>query len=100
MLKNLQFVLVAMVFLSDLAYNLEDGDIYTLLYLGVAAAITMIIGSVKGSKKYVVLSALTLCALVIYQTRDFWMSISWWIYLFVVGIALVAYAAKREWSRA
>ena len=59
MLKNLQFVLVAMVFLSDLAYNLEDGDIYTLLYLGVAAAITMIIGSVKGSKKYVVLSALT-----------------------------------------
>ncbi|MCR4715652.1 MAG: DUF2157 domain-containing protein [Lachnospiraceae bacterium] len=99
-IRNFQFVLVAMVFFGDLSYNLSNGDIFTLLYIGIAAAVTMIIGGAKSSRRYVILSALTLVSLVLYETKDFWLSISWWIYLFVVGLALVVYAAKREWNRA
>ncbi len=99
-IRNIQFVIVTMVFLGNLSYNLDDGDIFTLLYTGVAALIALALGALKESKRYVVLSALTMCALVIYQTRDFWLSISWWVYLFVVGLALIAFAATREWKRA
>ncbi len=99
-IRNIQFVIVTMVFLGNLSYNLDDGDIFTLLYTGIAALIALALGALKESKRYVVLSALTMCALVIYQTRDFWLSISWWVYLFVVGLALITFAATREWKRA
>ena len=99
-IRNIQFVIVTMVFLGNLSYNLDDGDIFTLLYTGISALVALVIGAMKDSKRYVVVSALTMCALVVYQTRDFWLSISWWVYLFVVGLALITFAATREWKRA
>ena len=34
--------------------------------------------------------------IVLLMTKDFWMSISWWIYLLAVGIGLILFAAVIE----
>ncbi|MBQ4059037.1 MAG: hypothetical protein IJD40_08920 [Lachnospiraceae bacterium] len=84
-------VLLGVVLLSDLV----SGGIGNVLILGLTGIAMLIIASIKNNKKYVVASSVTLILLVLYLTREFWLSIAWWVYLFVAGVVLVILAIKK-----
>ena len=96
MIRELQFWFLTVVFSCDVIYTCF-GDIYFLLFFGIVAGIILVVAAITSNKRYTILTASSLCIVVLYQTRWFWLSIAWWIYLFVVGVALVTYASVRAW---
>ena len=72
------------------------GELVDALILGVIALFILAIAFVKKSKRWFVMSALTLVILGIYMSRSFWLSLAWWIYLLSAGLALIALAAINE----
>ena len=35
----------------------------------------------------------------LYMTKDFWLSLSWWIYLLAAGLGLILFAAVNEMKK-
>jgi len=66
------------------------------LIIGVISLVILTVSFMKKSKRWFVLSALTLVILGIYMSRSFWLSLAWWIYLLSAGLALIALAAVNE----
>ena len=75
--------------------DLISGGIGNVLILGLTGIVMLIVASLQNNKKYVVASSVTLVLLVLYLTREFWLSIAWWVYLFVAGVILVILAIKK-----
>ena len=96
LMSDLQFGLFTVVFSCDVIYTCF-GDLYFLLFFGIIAGIVLIVAGIRSNKRYAVVSSISLCLMVLYQTRWFWLSIAWWIYLFVLGVTLVTYASVRAW---
>ena len=96
MIRELQFWFLTVVFSCDVIYTCF-GDIYFLLFFGIVAGIMLVVAAITSNKRYTILTATSLCIMVLYQTRWFWLSIAWWIYLFVMGVVLVTYASVRAW---
>lgn len=84
-------VLLGVLLLSDLV----SGGIGNVLILGLTGIVMLILAAVQNNKKYVVASSVTLILLVLYLTKEFWLSIAWWVYLFVAGVVLVFLAVKK-----
>ncbi len=62
----------------------------------VLSTIMLIVSFIKKYKKWLCLASLSLVFITIYTTRDFWLSIDWWIYLLIIGISLISLAAVNE----
>lgn len=91
-----QFVLTCLTLFTLLLHNIAVEELTNLMFLGVTGIIMLVIAAIKDHKEYVIASATTLSLLALYITREFWLSIEWWVYLLVAGIALVAIAIKKE----
>ncbi len=91
-----QFVLTCLTLFTLLVHNICVEELVNLMFLGVAGIIMLIVAAMNNHKEYVIASSTTLSLLALYITRDFWLSIEWWVYLLVAGIALVAIAIKKE----
>lgn len=96
--KNDVFQLIVLGFLlgNILIYNMICGQITDALVLGVVALLILIIAGMNNNRAYVVVSAITLLLIAFYITRTFWLSIAWWVYMFVAGVILVWIAVKKE----
>ena len=70
----------------------------TLIVMSTAAVI-MVVSFIIKKKRWFLISAVMLTGLTIYVCRDFLMSISWWVYLLVVGSALIAIAVTNEYLK-
>lgn len=75
--------------------NLVSGGIGNVLILGMTGMIMLIAAALLNDKKYVIAASVTLILLVLYLTREFWLSIAWWVYLFAAGVVLVLLAVKK-----
>lgn len=53
----------------------------------------------KNCRLWIRISAAVLVAVALYMTKDFWLSISWWVYLLTAGIGLIVFAAVNESKR-
>lgn len=91
-----QLVVLSVIFCNMLIYNMVCGQIADALILGVTALMIMILASMKNNKAYIIVSAITLLLIAFYITRTFWLSIAWWVYMFVAGVILVMIAVKKE----
>lgn len=94
--NNLQVVVLGFEFAVMLLYNMSCGVITDALVLGLAALVVLILAGANNRKAFVVLSAITLLLIAFYITREFWLSIAWWVYMFVAGVVLVLVAIKKE----
>ena len=72
--------------------------INTLIVLTVAAAV-MVISFIIKKKRWFLISAVMLVGLTIYICKDFLASISWWVYLLVIGVVLIAIAVSNEYFK-
>lgn len=92
----LQYVCACMIAIVLLTNALVDGGVENALILGIIGVATLVFAAISNSKRYVVLSSIVLVLLVFYLTRHIWASVAWWVYLFVAGVGLVAFAIKKE----
>ncbi|MBN1774863.1 MAG: hypothetical protein JW817_00200 [Clostridiales bacterium] len=76
-----------------------SGDLTDALILGVAALAMLIVSFMVKSKRWFILSAVTIVILGLYMTREFWESLDWWVYLLLVGCILIGLAAANEISK-
>lgn len=85
-----------MLVATMLFYDLLYGEVINAIILGIVGFLMMVIGAIRNNRCYVILATITLIILVFYITRDFWLSIAWWVYLFVAGLFMIALAVKEE----
>ena len=50
-------------------------------------------------RRWVRISGGLMMVLALYMTKDFWLNISWWVYLLAAGIGLILFAAIKEKKR-
>ena len=50
-------------------------------------------------RRWVRISGGLMVVLALYMTKDFWLNISWWVYLLAAGIGLILFAAIKEKKR-
>lgn len=91
----LYFIATCVILCTLLIRNLVSGGLGNVLILGMTGIVMLVIAAMKNDKKYVVASSVTLILLVLYLTREFWLSIAWWVYLFAAGVGLVLLAVKK-----
>ena len=75
---------------------ISSGKLADALIIGVISLLILAVSFLRKSKRWFVLSALTLVVLGIYMSRSFWLSLAWWIYLLATGLALIGLAAANE----
>lgn len=66
------------------------------LILEVCCLIAFIWGQVKKDILWTRFCGGLMLLIVVFMTKEFWLSISWWIYLLAAGIGLVLFAAVSE----
>lgn len=92
----INYVITCVIMAILLVNNYAHAELANMLILGITGAIILIISAIMGSKKYVVMSCITLGLMAIYMTRELLANIEWWVYLFIVGVILVGIAIKKE----
>lgn len=95
-MEQIEFVCISCLIGIQLLWNAAFGELHNALILGVVGIVILLYGVFRDDKKYVLLAAGTLIGLVVYLTKGFWLSISWWVYLLAAGIFLIALAIKKE----
>ena len=91
-----QLTVLCGVFVNMLILNLLCGELEDALVLGITALVIAIFAGIKNNRLYVIISSITLLLIAFYITRTFWLSIAWWVYMFVAGVILVLIAVKKE----
>lgn len=92
----MQFAGVCLILAVLVCSNLASPALPNVLFLGLGALCLLVLSTVCHWKNYALASAITLSLVAIYLTKEVWMSIAWWVYLFAAGVGLVIYAIKRE----
>lgn len=75
---------------------ISTGKLVDALIIGVISLLLLAASFLKKSKRWFVMSALTMVVLGIYMSRSFWLNLAWWIYLLATGLALIGLAAANE----
>ena len=92
----IRFAGVCLILMVLVCSNLASPALPNVLFLGMGALCLLVLSTVCHWKNYALASAITLTLVAIYLTKEVWMSIAWWVYLFAAGVGLVIYAIKRE----
>ena len=91
-----QFVGACLLMTGLLLNNLLIPALPNVMILSISALVMLVVATILKKKTYAILAAVTLSLVALYLTREFWMSIAWWVYLFVAGVGLVIFAIKKE----
>lgn len=94
--RIVQFVLTCVVLAVLLLHCLCGGELGNVLILGIVSLVILLVSAVCNHREYAIASSITLVLMVLYITREFWLSIAWWVYLFATGVVLVVLAVKKE----
>ena len=95
----IQFIFTCILLFVLLCNACFCQELFSVLYLGVIAVVMLAVAGIKGNKEYAIAAAITLTLIVFYMTRSFWLSIAWWVYLFVAGVGLIVLAICKERNR-
>ncbi len=83
-----------LVFLS--LDGVRTGRVEDALMLGGVCLLAFVWALVKSSVRWVRIAGAWIVVEALYMTKDFWFSLSWWIYLLAAGIGLLLFAAVSE----
>lgn len=81
------------------AAALWTGAVQDALMLEAVCLLVFLAASKKDSRYWKCVSGGILVLVVLYMTKGFWLSLSWWVYLLAAGICLIAFAAWNEMKR-
>lgn len=73
--------------------------LFDVLLLGGAMLGLLILAFGKKEFRWLTLSLGTLTALLLYLSRNFWLNLTWWAFLLIVGFILIGVAARHEYAK-
>ena len=97
--REIRFVLYTLCLLTlavDAYLTRKVAD--ALILEGICLAV-FTVSCIRKCRRPAAVSAATALAVVIYMTRAFWLSLSWWVYLLAAGIGLILFAAVNEMKK-
>jgi hypothetical protein len=94
--EKIQLIATCLLLAILLLADADHGALGNVLIYGVACVGIILVAAIRSRREYVIAASVALALLVLYITRTFWLSIAWWVYLFVAGIVLIVLAIKKE----
>lgn len=76
--------------------GVRTGRVEDALMLGGVCLLVFVWSLVKSCRRWMRISGILIVAEALYMTKDFWFSLSWWVYLLAAGIGLLLFAAISE----
>lgn len=76
-----------------------SGEVWDALMLEFICLLTFLAAGKAENRFWKNLSGSILVLVVLYMTKGFWLSLSWWVYLLAAGIGLIAFAAWNEMNK-
>jgi|GEM_PF-2418864 len=76
-----------------------DNMVFDATLLGIIMAVMLFVSFFLKKRRWFLLSGATLVVFAMYLSRNFWMSIRWWVYLLVCGTIMIIAAAVYEYRR-
>lgn len=95
-MAQINFYAVTTILAVLLLNTLLSDIIGNALVLGIISVVILLIAALKNRKNYTIVSASTLTLIALYVTKSFWMSLAWWVYLFIAGVVLIVLAIRKE----
>lgn len=95
-MQNVTYMICLFLLCQDVFFLGQVAD--ALMLEGICLAV-FLWAQIKNSVLWARVSGLLILLVVLFMTRDFWLSISWWVYLMAAGIGLIAFAAVTEKKR-
>ncbi len=97
--SELQRVLYCLCIAALLIDALVTASVVDALILEVVCLLIFVWANVKKDIIWLRISGTVIVAVALYMTKDFWLSLSWWIYLMAAGIGLIVFAALNEMKK-
>ena len=98
-LQSAQYWIIMMLILLLVCYNhYLESDLIATIGSSVTLVALMIWAEWQKQKTITRMAGVALAVLLVYATREIWLSIAWWIYMMVAGILMVGIAIWREKS--
>lgn len=98
-LQSVQYWIIMMLILLLVCYNhYLESDLIATIGSSVTLVALMIWAEWQKQKTITRTAGVALAVLLVYATREIWLSIAWWIYMMVAGILMVGIAIWREKS--
>ncbi|WWR17172.1 proline-rich domain-containing protein [Lachnospiraceae bacterium JLR.KK008] len=76
--------------------GIRTGKVGDALILGGVCLLTFVWAIVRSQRRWVRIAGAMIVAEALYMTKEFWFSLSWWVYLLLAGIGLLLFAAVSE----
>ena len=92
-IDNIEYIVYSIIYLTALSSYVSeiDGIVFVLFVV-----LLVMYSYIKKYGSVFIVSILAILVNAILLTREFWLSIPWWIYLLFVGALLIGFAIKNE----
>lgn len=87
---------IALIISSYVLYISTIENLQKTIVFMTLSTIGLIVGFNWKYKSLFVIDTINIVLIILFHTAFFWMSIPWWIYLFVIGVFLITYASVSE----
>lgn len=78
---------------------IKSAKLFDVIILGAVLLAIIIVAFEKKSRRWFLLSAISLVCIFLYMSRDFWRRIVWPVYVFAVGLILIFFATRNEYRK-
>lgn len=96
-LQSAQYWIIMMLILLLVCYNhYLESDLIATIGSSVTLVALIIWAEWQEQKAITRVAGLALAVLLVYATRQIWLSIAWWVYMMVAGVIMVGIAVWRE----
>lgn len=96
-LQSAQYWIIMMLILLLVCYNhYLESDLIATIGSSVTLVALIVWAEWQEQKAITRVAGLALAVLLVYATRQIWLSIAWWVYMMVAGVIMVGIAVWRE----
>ncbi len=78
---------------------IRSAELFDVIILGIVLLVIIVVAFEKKSRRWFLLSAISLVCIFLYMSRDFWRRIVWPVYVFAVGLILIFFATRNEYRK-
>ena len=78
---------------------LSTGAVWDALILEAVNLAVFLLAHMRKCMRWIRISGIIMILVALYMTKDFWLSLSWWVYLLAAGLGLIVFAAVNEMKK-
>ena len=79
--------------------SVRSARLFDVIILSLVLLAMVIISFERKSRRWFLLSSITLVCIFLYMSRGFWKRIIWPVYVFAIGLILIIFATRNEYRK-